>query len=120
MKNSKVYLTVIVIVLFIIYSIYYGWHSDKLLAEHGVYSITKIERVQSGAKGCGRLVDISFAYNNIKHFVDKICESSDSINQSFVGKRVFIKIVPKDLERIFAFNFRCSVPDSIKAAPPEG
>jgi hypothetical protein len=119
MRNKKFYIIVIA-VLFVLYAVYYGLNSDKILAEEGVYSIAKIENVQPGGRGCARLLDISFIYNNVKHTITKICESNDSINKSFIGKRFFIKIVPNELERAIDFNFRCSVPDTITEVPHGG
>jgi hypothetical protein len=118
--RNKNFIIIVLIVLFVLYAIYYGLNSDKILAEEGVYSIAKIENVQPGGRGCARLLDISFVYNNVKHMVSKICESNDSINESFIGKRFFIKIVPNELKRAIDFNFSCSVPDSITEVPPGG
>ncbi|HSV10997.1 MAG TPA: hypothetical protein VLI68_09525, partial [Hanamia sp.] len=108
--RNKNFIIIVLIVLFVLYAIYYGLNSDKILAEEGVYSIAKIENVQPGGRGCARLLDISFLYNNVKHRASKICESNDSINESFIGKRFFIKIVPNELKRAIDFNFSCSVP----------
>ncbi len=119
MKKNKLYI-LIGIVLFVAFAIYYDWHSNRLLADEGVYTIATIEKVQAGGRGCSRLVDASFVYNSAKHFEEKICIGSESVSQSLVGKRVFIKIIPKHLKFGIYLQFNCLVPDSIAAAPSGG
>jgi len=116
MKRSNYYI-IIGIGLFIIYAIYFQLHTAKLLSIKGRYTIGRIEKIKPSGEGIR--VYISFFYKDTKREVDYI-EDIGKIKGIYMGKRLFIKFIPDDPDRSSDFNLNCSVPDSLKTAPPEG
>jgi len=119
MKKSKFFVG-LAILFFVMYAIYYGFQGEDLLDKNGRYVIGTINKIEGGGgRGCVLKIYVSFNYNGIEQ-KESYCENLQKIDESFIGKRVFLKIIPDHLDRKFIIFYNCSIPNNIGAMPTEG
>ena len=119
MKIRKIFI-IIAILVFVVYAIYYGLQGDDLLEKSGRYVIGTINKIEGGGGGgCSLKIYISFKYDGIEQ-KESYCEDLQKINESVIGKKVFLKIIPDNLGRKLKVYYNCSIPNNIEATPSEG
>lgn len=95
-KKYKPYI-ISAICLFIVYMIYFTIESDRILKNSHTYTLGIVDEIK--ATGNGLRVYISIVYENKRKTFDYI-EDIGRAKKLYIGRRLFIKIVPDNINRI--------------------
>jgi hypothetical protein len=104
---------IIIAIIWMSVNIIQGKNAEQLLRKEGKFTLGTVTAIK-GAKS-GRYVQIEFEYDGKKIQSE---ERNETISQSAVGEKVFIKFLPSRPTNFDFYDF-IEVPDSLKNRPAE-